>query len=257
MKYTLTDSDFFLICRSSKWRIIESSLNLLTIVTYTEILGANNMEINGNSGSINRYNQKPQNAENTQNKETEETAESRAASEAKELAKKEKMKLFKKDLHKEISAIYGKSSSSLLSNSVHITDEALEKMQSDPKFKDEMMEALRKEVESSYNLSNKVNVTTKISIDGYSSYSANVFKTDSNKMIADKEAIANKKARGALFYSADEKKKEVSAKKTDNSGKSWLDIKREQQIYEMGIREKNVIERSHKRTSFIRTFTSS
>ena len=209
------------------------------------------MEINGTSGNINRYSQQSQNTAR-QPADNNEIYEASQSSEPTQLTEKEEMELFKKNLKAEISVIYGKSSSSVLSNSLHITDDALEKMKSDPKFKDEMMEALRKEVSESRKLPYKANITTKIGIDGYSSLTANISKEDNEETIADKNAVAKKKARGAFFHRIDNPD-DVSEKKLD-SGKSWLTLRREQQIYEMGIREKNVLERSRKRTSFIRTF---
>ncbi len=205
------------------------------------------MEINRYSGNTTPYNQ------TSQNKESKNTTENSKASEPKKVTKAEALRIFKKDLRKELSVIYGKSSSSVLSHSVHITDEALEKMQSNPEFKDEMFETLRKKVKSSHKLTNNVNVTTRIGIDGYSSHSTTVYKTNSKNMVEDKRAIADRKARGALFYMT-ENKKDVSSKNKIDSGKSLLDMRREQQIYDMGVRERNVIAQSHKRTSFMRGF---
>lgn len=159
------------------------------------------MQINGYSNSMVQYNRTvPQNrAKNAQGfSQAIQDTQSKAV-ETSKLTAQEEMEVFKKEIHNEISQIYGKGSSAILSNSIHVTDGAFEKMKNDPAFKNKVMSTFREDAAASYLLPYQVHTTTTITEDGVYSYGANVYPHDSATTKSSKKDEADKKAEGAFY----------------------------------------------------------
>ena len=161
------------------------------------------MQISRYNNVLSSYGLKPQYSikgnDTSSSKMTKSATETTATTKSKKLTEADEMEAFKNAIHKEIGDIYGKASSALLSNSVHITDGAFERMKSDPEFKNKIMDTLRQDAKASHLLPYGVHLTTTIDENGYSAYGANVYENDSKETKDDKKAEAEKKAEGAFY----------------------------------------------------------
>lgn len=162
------------------------------------------MQISGYNTVLDSYRLQPQHNikgnDASSSEVTKNATETTSTTKSKKLTEADEMEAFKKAIHKEIDDIYGNASPALLSNSVHITDGAFEKMKSDPEFKNKMMDTLRRDAETTHLLPYGVHATTTISENGYSSYGANVYENDSKEIKDDKKFEAEKRAEGAFYW---------------------------------------------------------
>ncbi|MEH0022638.1 MAG: hypothetical protein V6Z89_23515 [Desulfobacter sp.] len=198
------------------------------------------MQINGYNNVLRSYNLKPRDSirgNDTSGSElAKNTTETTATTKNEKLTDADEMDAFKKAIHKEIDDIYGNASPALLSNSVHITDGAFERMKSDPEFKSKMMDILRRDASASHQLPYGVHVTTTIDENGYSSYGANVYNNDSQKIREDKKDEADKKAEGAFYH------KSTSESDRVNVAEVWLESIQEQEMFERIQQTRNLLQ---------------
>lgn len=155
---------------------------------------------------------------------------------SKKLTEAEEMDAFKKAIYKEIEDIYSNVSPAVLSNSVHITDGAFERMKSDPEFKSKMMDTLRRDASTTHQLPYGVHVTTTIDENGYSSFGANVYNNDSQKIKEDKKDEADKKAEGAFYHKSTAEPGRV------NVADVWLESIQEQEMFEQIQQTRNLLQ---------------
>lgn len=205
------------------------------------------MQINGYSNAINPYHSRTQNTVKNHEAfglQADKNTAIAAATETKQLTETEEMDAFKKEIHAKISEIYRGTSSIILSNSVHITEGAFEKMKADPEFKNKMMNILREDAHSALLLPYQTTTTTTIDENGYSAYGLNIYPHDSAESKAKKIAGADQKAEGA-FYHTSSCESESSQKKTDFD-KIWLQNKEKQDL----------LKRTQRNRSFLRQMQS-
>lgn len=121
-------------------------------------------------------------------------------SEAVELTPEEEFELFKETLYQEISDIYKDAPSNLLAVSVNISDEALEKMQTDDEFKQEMLDSMKSDAEGLEGLSYSAYMSVSIDEDGYSRSETSVNSTDSTLLKNAKANLFKAEASGSFLY---------------------------------------------------------
>lgn len=117
-----------------------------------------------------------------------------------ELTAEEELALFKEELYSEISEIYKNAPSNLLSSSVKITDEALEKMKDDPDFKEEMLESMKSDADGLSVVTYSVHMSISIDADGYSRSEISVNSSDSQTIKDAKAKLAELEGSGAFYF---------------------------------------------------------
>lgn len=209
------------------------------------------MQINGYSNVVNPYYSRTQNTAKNQEtfglKADKNTAA--AAAETKQLTEAEEMEAFKKEIHEEITEIYRGTSSKILSNSVHITEGAFEKMKTNPEFKNKMMNILREDAHSALLLPYQTTTTTTIDENGYSAYGINIYPHDSAEIKSKRVAEANKIGEGA-FYHTSNYESESSEKEIDVN-ELWLQNKEKQDLLKRTQRNRSLLQQSQSREALI------
>lgn len=122
----------------------------------------------------------------------------------------DEMEAFKKEIYAELAQINGMNSSSILSNSVHITKDGFQRMKDDPAYRKKIMDWLRADAAASHGLPYGVHVTTTITGSGATSYGENVYPDDSDATKSIKKSRADKKAEEAFYYAKRKKRQEAT-----------------------------------------------
>lgn len=117
------------------------------------------------------------------------------------LTPEEEMAAFKQEIYDELAQIDKMNPASVLSNSVHITEDGFQRMKDDPEYRKKIMDWLRADAIASHSLPWGTHVTTKITGSGAVSSDINVFHDDSIATKASKKALADKKGEGAFYRS--------------------------------------------------------
>lgn len=206
------------------------------------------MQINGYGNALSLSSLKVQNKTKADGAHELKTPKS-TETESKKITETEEMEIFKKEIHKEIGDIYANTSSVVLSNAVHITDGAFERMKNDPEFKNEMMSILREDAVAALRLPYQVHITTTLDENGYSAYGASVYAHDSATTKSGKQSEADKKAEGAFFYNANYASK-FSQKETD-LGDFLLQKLNEQDLLRQTQQERNLLQQAQIRKTLI------
>lgn len=135
-----------------------------------------------------------------------ENADIEKTSETKELSESEIMDAFKKEIYEEMDEIFSHYGPKSLSETVHITDTAFERLKNDPKFRREFMEYLRQGIYFSYN---RLPVRTIgfifVTERGWTRNAVNVNDYDCSSNKDEKKCIDKKKERDAFYKFVNQK----------------------------------------------------
>ncbi|WP_061215182.1 hypothetical protein [Syntrophomonas wolfei] len=145
----------------------------------------------------------------------------------------DEMATFKKEIYDELEQINGMNSSSILSNSVHITEDGFQRMKDDPEYRKEIMDWLRADARASHGVPFDVHVTTNITGSGATCYGANVYHDDNVMTKSSKKQLADKKAEGAFYRS------ERKSHREDNS-KLWIKEREKRDRLQKMLLEKSI-----------------
>lgn len=108
--------------------------------------------------------------------------------------------VFKEEFYSEINNIFKGGSSNLLSVAVNIDNETFALMQSDPDFKQEMIDTMQADIKDVANLSVGTHMNITISEEGYSRSEITVSSSDSYSVLEAKNTLAKSLANNSFYY---------------------------------------------------------
>ena len=151
------------------------------------------------------------------------------ATETKNISKADEMAAFKQEIYNELAEINSMNSSSVLSNTVHITEDGFQRMKDDPAYRKEIMDWLREDARVSHKLAGfpfDSRVTTTITGDGAKSTGINVYHDDSPEVKEEKKKLAHTNLENAFFHYDSTERKD----KNIDFDKLWLQDKENREL---------------------------
>ena len=110
-----------------------------------------------------------------------------------EISEVDEMTAFKLEIYKELAEIDSMTAASVLTNSIHITEDGFQRMKDDPEYRKEIMDWLRADARDSHKVPFDCHVTTTITSAGATSYGISDTATTPQWV--------NSKADGAFYHS--------------------------------------------------------
>ena len=142
-----------------------------------------------------------------------------------EVSEVDEMAAFKQEIYKELAEIDSMTAASVLTNSIHITEDGFQRMKDDPEYRKEIMDWLRADARDSHKVPFDCHVTTTITSAGATSYGISDTATTPQWV--------NSKAEGA-FYRSDRR---TEQRKRNNEYVTEERLKRE-------LMQKMILEKS-------------
>ena len=142
-----------------------------------------------------------------------------------EVSEVDEMAAFKQEIYKELAEIDSMTAASVLTNSIHITEDGFQRMKDDPEYRKEIMDWLRADARDSHKVPFDCHVTTTITSAGATSYGISDTATTPQWV--------NSKAEGA-FYRSDRR---AEQRKRNNEYVTEERLKRE-------LMQKMILEKS-------------
>lgn len=93
-----------------------------------------------------------------------------AAAATQEVSEVDEMEAFKQEIYEELAEIDSMTAASVLTNSIHITEDGFQRMKDDPEYRKEIMDWLRADARDSHKVPFDCHVTTTITSAGATSY---------------------------------------------------------------------------------------
>lgn len=148
-----------------------------------------------------------------------------AAAATQEVSEVDEMEAFKQEIYEELAEIDSMTAASVLTNSIHITEDGFQRMKDDPEYRKEIMDWLRADARDSHKVPFDCHVTTTITSAGATSYGISDTATTPQWV--------NSKAEGA-FYRSDRR---AEQRKRNNEYVTEERLKRE-------LMQKMILEKS-------------
>ena len=104
------------------------------------------------------------------NAATQATGQTDEAAATQEVSEVDEMTAFKLEIYKELAEIDSMTAASVLTNSIHITEDGFQRMKDDPEYRKEIMDWLRADARESHKVPFDCHVTTTITSAGATSY---------------------------------------------------------------------------------------
>ena len=153
------------------------------------------------------------------------TGQTDEAAETQEVSEVDEMEAFKQEIYEELAEIDSMTAASVLTNSIHITEDGFQRMKDDPEYRKEIMDWLRADARDSHKVPFDCHVTTTITSAGATSYGISDTATTPQWV--------NSKAEGA-FYRSDRR---TEQRKRNNEYVTEERLKRE-------LMQKMILEKS-------------